>query len=259
MELEARFGLLEDGASKPRACVEARPRFVRALIGAWPDSESRETLRWLESLPHERLGRLCFRLQVRGAVADGLSGQGIKPDSNLSWLKRSGCSTHFPRCSTPRPPKPGPNLRAARLDGDLARRGSSRSASLRPLAVVLRWRAPPRDAAIGRLRPYLRRGLRRLVESVELACSSDAGASSVAGAFVTVVLEVARDPTLPDEAFRWGRGAGSWHFPESTRPQASGWVGTTLDRTPSGLDLLKRLFPRSIASGVGKMGRAGKN
>lgn len=236
---EERLALIESALGS--APAEARPRFVRALIGALPDSESRETLRWLESLPTSDR-TLLLPLTVRGAVADGLSGQGINPIRTL-LAQAFGLLDTLPAvldalAAEARAEPSALDSMATWLAGALE------SAEPRPLAVVLRWALRQGDAATDWLKPYLRRAFADPTNQTSWLALQKLIPQALQGAFVTVVLEVARDPSLPDEVFRWGVEQVLLALPESTRPRASGWVGTYLDRTPSGLDLLKRLFSK---------------
>ncbi|MBX6315349.1 MAG: hypothetical protein IRY99_20915, partial [Isosphaeraceae bacterium] len=58
------------------------------------------------------------------------------------------------------------------------------------------------------------------------------------------VLAITQDPTLPDAAFRWGVEELLLGLEPSRRPQDPTWADHYLHRTPSGLDLVKRLFVR---------------
>jgi len=63
------------------------------------------------------------------------------------------------------------------------------------------------------------------------------------------VLGLARDPGLPDEAFRWG--VERLLLPLAPRPNDPTWAETYLRRTPSDLELIRRLFsPESRKLGV---------
>jgi GTPase-associated protein 1, middle domain len=61
-------------------------------------------------------------------------------------------------------------------------------------------------------------------------------------ALARAVLAIATDPGLPDEAYRWG--VESLLLPLAPRPSDPTWAETYLRRTPSGLDLLKRLVAK---------------
>ncbi|WP_406696620.1 hypothetical protein V5E97_37110 [Singulisphaera sp. Ch08] len=71
-----RISLIE--AALGSAPAADRPGFVRALIGALPDPEARETLRWLQALPSSDRA-LLLALGVRSAVADALKNQDTRP------------------------------------------------------------------------------------------------------------------------------------------------------------------------------------
>ncbi len=66
-------------------------------------------------------------------------------------------------------------------------------------------------------------------------------------ALTRVVLRVAEDRTLPDEPFRWGVEEILLPTAETERPHDPAWPGRYLDRMPSGLELLKRLFRKGVS------------
>lgn len=234
-----RLHLIE--ATLGAAPAAARPRFVRALIGRLPDPEARESLRWLQSLPSSDQA-LLLPLGVRSAVSDALKNQETRPIRNL-LAQAFGL----------------PDSLVAVLDAIAAEAATQpsaleemaswvaralESAGPRPIALVLRWALRQEDAAKSWLKPLLRRlfadpthreGWRALLKMIPAPLQSR---------FATVALEIGRDPRLPDEAFRWAVEDVLLRLPETDRPQASDWAGIYLDRTPSGLDLLKRLFTK---------------
>jgi hypothetical protein len=110
--------------------------------------------------------------------------------------------------------------------------------------ALLAWALAREDEAEGWLGPYLC-SLSASPEPLEQwSLVSRRIAPGQATAFTRVALEVARDPGVPDEVFRWGIEMLLLPLPESDRPRDPDWPGLYLDRTPSGLDLVRRLFAR---------------
>ena len=68
--------------------------------------------------------------------------------------------------------------------------------------------------------------------------------STLRPALARVVLGVAADPSLADEPFRWGIEELLLEIPESSRPHDPSWPDRYLSRTPSGLDLVRKLFAK---------------
>ncbi|WP_237722433.1 hypothetical protein [Singulisphaera acidiphila] len=236
---DERFPLIE--AALGSAPAAARPGFVRALIGALPDPVARESLHWLESLPSSDRA-LLLPLGVRSAVADALGKQDTRPIRSIlvqAFSLPESLPAVLDALAAEASAQP-PALEA--MAGWVSR--ALEPAGPRPTAVVLRWALRQGDAAKLWLKPFLRilfadptnrEGWQALYKLVP---------QPLQGSFGTVVLEIAREPTLPDEAFRWGVEEVLLALPEATRPRASAWAGVYLDRTPSGLDLLKRLFTK---------------
>ena len=63
-------------------------------------------------------------------------------------------------------------------------------------------------------------------------------------AVARVVLKVALEPDSPDGVFRWAVEELLLPLGVASRPDNPAWSGAYLDRTPSGLDLLRRLFTK---------------
>jgi len=63
-------------------------------------------------------------------------------------------------------------------------------------------------------------------------------------ALIRAVLGVAADPRLADEPFRWGVEEFLLAIPEADRPHDPRWPDLYLARTPSGLDLVGKLFSK---------------
>ena len=134
-------------------------------------------------------------------------------------------------------------------------RGSSpppwpmRSTPPRPSTATSRPPGPcGRADAEAWLGPHLRRldgalpRARRLANGCEAAPPSPCG-PPLARAF----LVVAADPSLADEPFRWGVEMLLLAIPEADRPHDPSWPDRYLARTPSGLDLVKKLFGKELA------------
>jgi hypothetical protein len=236
---EARFALIE--ASLGSAPTSARPRYVRALIGSLPDPEAREALQWLERVPSSDRA-LLLPLSVRSAVVDALEGQDTRrirdvlvqafalPEALPAVLDALAAEA----LARPEAHEEMASWIARALD----------PARPRLSAVVLRWALRQGDAATTWLKPTLRRAFADPTNQEAWRSLHKMVPPALQARFATVVLEIARDPTLPDEAFRWGVEEVLLPLKESDRPHAPTWAGTYADRTPSGLDLLKRLFAK---------------
>jgi hypothetical protein len=228
-------------AALPAAPVAARPGFVRSLVRSLPEAAAQDVLRRLGSQS------LCDRsvllpLEARGTVASALD--------------------HGDRGALD-----GLLLEAKDLPGVLV-------ALLDALAAEARQRPGAIDALVGLLTQNLETAGRSWV--AELVCwalaqgydavrwlgplwrgvfSDPKGRAAwrdilrltpdgLRPALARVVLTVARDPALGDEPFRWGVEDVLLTLPAAERPHDPCWPGTYLDRTPSGLALVQRLFTK---------------
>ncbi len=219
----------------------SRPGFVRALVAALPADVAKDTVAWLEGQPDcDRA--LMLPLKVRGAVADALDARDPRP-------LREVLAESF---SLPAVPAEVLDALDAEADGRPESRealsavlaGSLASAGPRAVADVRAWALRRADAG----QVWLGRYLRRLFAD---PLNADAWREMLQGtppdlrpALARVVLAVAPDPTLPDEPFRWGVEEALLPLPEVDRPHDPSWPGAYLDRTPSGLDLIRKLFVR---------------
>lgn len=68
-------------------------------------------------------------------------------------------------------------------------------------------------------------------------------------ALARVFLAVADEPQQADEPFRWGVEELLLTLPEPDRPRDPSWPDRFLERTPSGLDLLRKLFGKDALTG----------
>ncbi|WP_254054038.1 hypothetical protein [Singulisphaera sp. GP187] len=236
---EARFSLIE--AALGSAPAAARPGFVRALIGMLPDPEAREALRWLESLPSSDRA-LLLPLGVRNAVVDALENQDTRPIRSLL-----GQAFNLPESlpavldALAAEASTAPSAREE-MAGLLAR--ALEPAGSRTVAIVLRWALRQGELAKVWLKPFLRRAFADPMNQAGWQSLHKLVPAPLQRCFATAVLEIARDSTLPDDAFCWGVEQVLLPLPEANRPCDSAWAGVYLDRTPSGLDLLKRLFSK---------------
>jgi hypothetical protein len=152
-------------------------------------------------------------------------------------------------------PLPGaPTAVLDALEAEIAARRLEGEAFAVPLAKALE-RAEP-DAIAEILRWTLRRGAgaevwlgRYLQQMFAQPWNDEAWRSldrvvppALRSEWVWLILAVARDPGLPDEAFRWGVEEVLLPLPEADRPRDPSWAGLYVNRTPSGLDLVKRLY-----------------
>lgn len=223
-------------ASAPAA---ARPGFVRAMIAALAPPEADELLGWLKHQPTCDRAML-LPLEVRAAVASALGGG--EPGAVRALLAEA---LSLPQALTAtlealaevaraRPQELAPI--AALLAGPLEAAGP------RPLGVVVVWALDRKGEAAAWLGPYLKRVLDDPADIERWRALPGLVPSGAKARLCRVVLEVAGDSGLPDEAFRWGVEELLLRLPEAERPGDASWAGMYVDRTPSGLDMLKRLF-----------------
>lgn len=223
------------------APAATRPSFVAALVGALPAGIADETLRWLES--HPTCDRtLLLPLGVRSAVdeafdrrdprrLDSLLDQAFELPGALSAVLDALAAAARARPTSW-------DALASRLVRPLE------SAARKTVAEFLRWAFRQDDDAVRWLGKYLR-GVFADPSDVAPWRSLDALVPSVRKpALVRVLLTVTADSTVPDEAFRWAVEDVLLAIAETDRPHATSWPGAYLDRTPSGLDLLRRLFAK---------------
>ena len=126
------------------------------------------------------------------------------------------------------PAEPGPGRWSAAFDPE--RPGGGREG--------LAWALRRGRAASSWLGPALRPILADPGRQDDWAALRDRTPEDLRPALARAVLDVAADPGLPDEAFRWGVEA--LLLPLAPRPHDPAWAETYLRRTPSGLDLLRR-------------------
>ena len=102
------------------------------------------------------------------------------------------------------------------------------------------WALRRGDSAPGWLGPAIRPILADPGRQDLWTALRDRAPEDTRAALARVVLALAEDPGLPDEAFRWG--VEGLLLPLAPRPSDPSWAETYLKRTPSGLDLLRRLI-----------------
>jgi hypothetical protein len=103
----------------------------------------------------------------------------------------------------------------------------------------LAWALRRGSEAIAWLEPALRPVLADPGRQDLWAALLDRSPEDARPSLARTILAIADDPGLPDEAFRWGIEAVL--LPLAPRPTGIGWAETYLKRTPSDLDLLRRL------------------
>jgi len=232
------------------APADARPAFLRALMAASPPEIAGEILRRLKSRPGVDADVLR-PLEVRGA-ADRVEG-------GASWREFRdliGRATAAPAVLTGvldalaaeagARPRVGPAAVRAVTDALL-------SADDPTLRALIRWSVGRGDGAVEWLTPYLR-ALAAAPDAVERwdavrARTDPAGLAALARA----ALAAALGRGVPDGLFRWGVEALLLPLAEADRPHDPAWPEAYLDRTPSGLELTRRLFAREYRGlGVGR-------
>ena len=111
-----------------------------------------------------------------------------------------------------------------------------------------RWALRQGDRAADWLGAHLHRRLAMPDDSEGRRSLLDATPADLRPALARVVLGVASDPGLPDDAFVWGVEDVLFPIPEADRPASPDWPGLYLDRSGSDLALIGRIFVRATRS-----------
>lgn len=222
--------------------VADRPGFIRALIRDLPPGLASQTLHALRAQP-ECGPALLLPLEVRGAVA-ALRDHG----SAKELLRRLTAALALPGTL----PAVLDALAEAAEDRAEPRDALPRTlaeafetADARGRSLVLGWALERRDAADW-LGPALRRAFADALNTEAWRALLAQTPARLRPQFARVVLTVAGDPTLPDEAFRWGIEEVLLGLPENERPEDPAWPGAFLSRTRSDLDLIKWLYAKKF-------------
>lgn len=223
---------------------EARPGFVRALLGALDEPTARATLAWLktgDTLDEASL----LPLEVPGAIADAIDRR--DPRAFGAIVSRSvALSGALPAVLDALASEVSSRgLAVDRLAEPLGK--ALDGADIPAVSAFLRWalrREDARDWAGG----YLRRTLADPSNEELWLTLHRLVPSPLAANWASVVLGVARDDEALRGAFRWGVENILLTLPESGRPHDPSWPGAYLDRMPSGLGLIKRMFTKEYRS-----------
>lgn len=113
---------------------------------------------------------------------------------------------------------------------------------------AFRWGLRQGDHADGWLHPYLRRRLALPDDREGRRPLLDATPPELRPTLARVVLGVAAEAGLPDDAFPWGVDEILLTLTEGDRPADPAWPGLYLDRTVSDLALIGRIFVKATRS-----------
>ncbi len=215
----------------------ARPAFARSLLpGLTPSGAEAVLARYRADAPGD--GALQVTLEASAAVSAIRAGDDFGPLGEILRRARahpgatSAILDAFESGLADRPDLV-PAVAAALADAfDPGVDGEGREG--------LAWALGQGGAASTWLGPTLRPLLADVGRFDEWQALRDRTPEDLRPALARAVLDVARDPGLPDEAFRWG--VERLVLPLGPRPHDPAWPGSYLDRTPSGLDLLRRLI-----------------
>ena len=218
---------------------KSRPAFLSALMAAASPDVARDGLRWLRS----QAGidpLLLLPLEVR-ALADRTGGDRWRSFSDL--LARASATQASLTSVLDALAVHGDNPRvladAARALGELLAIADDRTSRL-----VVRWALGQGDQGGAWLGPYLR-AISTAPDALDRwRAFLDRAGRALRVATARVGLGVAMEAGVPDEVFRWGVETLLLPLPESEQPHDPAWPGAYLDRIPSGLELMRRLFTR---------------
>jgi GTPase-associated protein 1, middle domain len=214
----------------------ARPSFARALLKGLTPSGAEAVLEQLRSDPAADRAML-LPLEASAAVAAILEGAepstlGLIVEEARTWPGATSGVLDAIEVGIADRPETMPNFAAiAAVAFDPEGPGDGREGiawALRRGQLASPWLAPA-------LRPVLAEPGR---QSTWVAVR-DRTPEELRASLARVVLAISADDGLPDEAFRWGVEGLLLTF--APRPSDPTWVEIYLKRTPSGLDLLRRL------------------
>ena len=238
---EGRVGLF--AAAIHAASASARPALVRSALGSASTETARAGLAWLRSQPGvdaavllplevRRAANLRDGAQTRRALAEVIARASRSTPCLVDVLDALGDEARRQPC--------------LKADGARAIADVLGAAEPKASKAVVRWALGRGGDAADWLAPFLRRvsagpdALDRWTDVVGLVEPPQRPAFARAG------LAVAAEPGGPDEVFRWLVDALLMTLPEPERPHDPAWPGEYLDRMPSGLDLLQRLYGREF-------------
>ena len=214
----------------PRA---GRPSFARALLQGLTPSAADAVLQRLRDDPASDRAML-LPLEASAAVVAILGGD--DPETLRPIVEEAASR---------------PGAASAVLDGieagladrpdALPRIAPSIAAAFDPAGPFegLAWALRRGGAAPSWVGPALRPILADLGQGALWVALRDRTPDDLRAALARTFLAIASDDGLPDEAFRWGVEA--LLLPMAPRPSHPSWAETYLGRTPSGLELLRRL------------------
>jgi hypothetical protein len=223
--------------------ASARPSFVGALFRALPPGAVAPTLAWLEA---QTAWDRSILLPLKAAAAVAATVESLDPGA-LDALLAEALAL--------------PAALPAVLDAvaaEVREKDSDRAVVVTQLAVALAHSEPGAVATVHRwalnpaqpLPPELWLGAywkRLFSDSLHREAWPNVFEqlpSELHGPLSRVVLGIAVDGDVPPEAFRWGIEALVLPKEATERPHDRTWAGAYVDRLPSGLDLLKRLFAK---------------
>ncbi len=222
------------GAILAAVADEARPVFLRTLVESGSAESARDTLRWLKGRPGlDPLSLLPLEVRAvsgRRVWAD-LLGRALVASNVLNAVLEALVQETRAR--------PASRREAALALGDVIGTANGKVAR-----ALLRWTLSEGRGGDGWLDPFLEAIAAGPGAIDSLAEVHAALEPPLRGAFVKVLLRLASKPNIAAEVFRWGVESLLLPIAGVDRPDDPAWPGLYLDRTPSGLDLMRRLFTR---------------
>jgi hypothetical protein len=224
-----------------------RAGFVHALLEGWPGDGSEETLRWLkgqDGLDPEVL----LPSEVRGA-AQAVLGRGdaapLRDVLARALASRSALTATLDALEQEARRGPGARSKLAPVLADALERA-------RPAALAggQRWALQQGEAAHDWLEPFLSRRFADPANREEWLALVERTPPELRPVLAQVVLRLTARPDLHD-AYTWCVEEVLLRIPENNRPEDPVWAGLYLDRSPSDLRLIDRLFhpadgPRAV-------------
>ncbi len=226
------------GTALAAAPASKRLSLVRGLLSHLPPALADQTVGWIQTQPAcDASLRLAIgiplaikemidrnqRRRLSAILQSALRGSGIIVDV----LDALAIET------ARRPATLGPIAECLTREMETAEPGS--------IALVLAWALKQESSALGWLKPYLQSRFRHDdVESWRQLHGLIPTKMSKEWTFI--VLQIASHEGLPDSAFRWGVEEVLSSSTGSVSSDDTRWAKTYLDRTPSDLDLVKRMF-----------------
>ena len=234
-------------AALKAAPAEARGEFAQALVQALPEAVARPTVAWLQTLgtcDRAVLLPIEARFAVGTAAVRGDSAA-LRTVLEAAFDSPAALRSVLDAVASEVAERPDASVPVEALYAELMRTGEPHAS-----ADLQNWALRQGDAAEFWIGSFLRSFFVEPIDPDAWRALTRQTPAKLQPALARVLLRLAVEPKAPSEMVRWVVEEVLLALDESVRPHDPAWPGAYLDRTRSGLELLKRLFTKAYPKRV---------